>query len=100
VVLDATHIRRAHRDAARELARTVGVQSLAVEVVADETSVRARLESRRTEGLSPSDASWDVYKQQLSAYEPLTHDEGPTLRIEGGSRAAESVSLIVKALGL
>jgi hypothetical protein len=73
IVVDATFLTRGERD---RLARTCdgfGARHLFVDCVADETTVRRRLEARSAD--SVSEARWDVHARQARTREPLTDDE-------------------------
>jgi len=74
VVLDATHERRADRDAARELARSNGVPALLVRTSAGEAQVRRRL-ATRDEARAVSGARWDTYLEQRARFEPPAPEE-------------------------
>jgi aminoglycoside phosphotransferase family enzyme/adenylate kinase family enzyme len=74
-ILDATFQRRAHRDAARNVARQRGVPVLFIECVAPEEEVRRRLAERARADTDVSDADWAVYQQQRGTYEPFAADE-------------------------
>lgn len=74
-ILDATFQRRAHRDAARNVARQSGHPALFVECVTPEAEVRRRLAERARAGTDASDADWAVYQRQRENYEPFAADE-------------------------
>ncbi len=99
VVLDATHIRRADRVAARRVAEAAGVRFLAVEVVATEDVVRGRME-RRGEGTARSDARWGVYLEQRRRFEPLDEiAEDEVVRVDGGAPLRASVEAVLVRVG-
>jgi aminoglycoside phosphotransferase family enzyme/predicted kinase len=70
VVLDATFGTRRLRGVARGLAAEFGVRFLAVEVIAAEEVIRARMEARESTP-GASDARWDTYLAQRDRFEPL-----------------------------
>ena len=72
VILDASFLRRQHRQEARALAERTGVRFLAVECLADESPARERLHLRRSAVWSPSDGRWEVYRTQLERADLLT----------------------------
>ena len=72
VVLDASYRKRAWREAALDIARRANVPALALECVAPEEDVRARLERRSRRRRDPSDGRWEIYAHQKASYEPLT----------------------------
>lgn len=73
VVLDATFLRRRHRQWARRLAQEEGVRFLCIQLQAPEEEVHRRL-GRRWEGepQGASDADWRVFLAQKEAWEPPT----------------------------
>lgn len=70
VVLDATYISAANRAAARRVADAAGARFLAIEVVADEALVRARMAERGDASAPVSDARWEIYVEQRKGAEP------------------------------
>jgi hypothetical protein len=95
VVLDATHIRRGDRLAARRLAQDAGARFLAVHVIADEATVRARLDERAAAGAAVSDARWDVYLGQRERFEPPDElSETELVRIDSGRPLHENVARV------
>jgi predicted kinase len=70
VVLDATFLSRRLRARARKLALDRDLRFQAIEVIADEQTVKARLQARSA-GSSASDARWDTYLAQREHFEPL-----------------------------
>jgi aminoglycoside phosphotransferase family enzyme/predicted kinase len=76
-IIDATFQRRAHRDAARAVARAARVPILFVECVCPETELRRRLAERARQNADASDADWNVYLQQRVTYEAFAADEQP-----------------------
>ena len=99
VVLDATHISRGDRLAARRLARDPGARFLAVHVIADETLVRARLDERATAGEVVSDARWGVYVGQRDRFEPPDElAERELVRIDSGRPLHENVVEVLKRI--
>jgi len=102
VVLDATHGTRAARDAVRRMAERAGAPLLALEVGADEATVRTRLARRAAEPQSASDARWETYLAQRREFEPP--DELPAaarLRIDSARHLHENIERVLAAvLGL
>jgi aminoglycoside phosphotransferase family enzyme/predicted kinase len=70
VVLDATFLRRRHREMARRMAAQEGVRFLCVLLEAPAGEVRRRMERREEEGRDFSDARWEIYLAQREAWEP------------------------------
>lgn len=78
VLVDATFLRRQHRQWARRLAERAGARFLCLQVRAREATVRSRLYRRDQQGNDPSDARWEVYLAQKRSRErpdELTRDE-------------------------
>lgn len=72
VVLDATFGDQQQRANAQELAHATSARFLCVECLADEATVRQRLEERESSGLGPSDANWQIYIAQRQTFHPVT----------------------------
>ena len=75
VVLDASYLRRSHRDAALRLAYATDASFLALECEADEALIWERLSERRGEQRVVSDGRWEIYQRQQEQREPV--DELP-----------------------
>lgn len=75
VILDATFLRRAQRDAVRQLAAGLGVPCVILDFTADADVLRQRLRERAARGLDPSDADEGVLAEQIRTAEPLQPDE-------------------------
>lgn len=75
VVLDASFLKRAQRDAARQVAEDNGVPFLLLDCQAPEGVLEQRLTQRLREGNDPSDATLDVLHAQQASREPLAEDE-------------------------
>ena len=97
VVLDATHERRAERNAARMLARECGARAITLLVESDEALTRERLDARAAAGGSISGGTWDVYQAQRQRFEPPGPDEH-VLRVRRGDDLARDLDAIVRAL--
>lgn len=91
VVLDATY---QHRDERRKLVtrtRAIGKPVVLVECQCDESVLRERLRQRAERDDSASDATWEIYQQQMLGYEPPTSAEADLLvcaDTTGGTKAA------------
>lgn len=70
VILDASFMRRADRERARDLARNTGADFKAIECRLDEQAARKRLERRVRKG-SISDGRWEIYESQKRSFEPV-----------------------------
>jgi len=99
VILDATHIRRADRDAAAWVAKDAGVPMFGIELAVDEAIVRARLDARMAGPGTPSDAGWNVYLAQRERFQP-PHEVAASRRIsiDGGAPVRESIDAVVSAI--
>jgi aminoglycoside phosphotransferase family enzyme/predicted kinase len=74
-VVDAAFLRRDERDAFARLVAARGIPFVIVSCVADEGTLRARIEARRAAGSDPSEATLAVLERQLATHEPLADDE-------------------------
>jgi predicted kinase len=97
VVLDATHERRADRDAARTLASECGTGAIVLLVESDEQLTRQRIDARAAAGGSISGGTWHVYQAQRQRFEPPGTDEH-VLRVCRGDNFASDLDVIVRAL--
>jgi hypothetical protein len=75
VIVDATFLRAADREAFRCLAQAEGVPFNILDCQADVATLRRRIESRLEQGADASDATLSVLAQQQSAREPLSERE-------------------------
>ncbi|CAK6697715.1 putative protein [Synechococcus sp. CBW1107] len=75
VLLDATHLRAASRERARQLAQQLGAVPLLLEVRADQALLQQRLEQRGRRDDDPSDADLAVLLEQQRTAEPLSSAE-------------------------
>ncbi len=76
VILDATFIKRAHREKIARLAEKHRTPLFAIHCSASDRTVEERLARRASQGRDISDGRWDIYVQQKGAFEPL--DELPS----------------------
>ena len=97
VVLDATHERRADRDAARALALEHGVPAALVEVTAAEKDIRARLRAREA-GDGVSGARWATYLEQRARFEPPAPAE-TAIEVRPAAALDRAIDAVVTALG-
>jgi len=75
VILDASYLQRAHREAALRLAQELDASFVAVECEAAEALVWERLSERRGDQRVVSDGRWEIYQGQQERREPV--DELP-----------------------
>ncbi len=74
-ILDATFLRRAQRDAARQFAAQQGARCVMLDFDVDPALLRQRLRARTARGNDASDADEAVLDMQLQTAEPLQPDE-------------------------
>ena len=77
VVLDATYLKLAQRQAAHAVAEQAGVPFLILDCQAPQTVIAAWLAERQAEGRDPSDATLAVIQAQEAGREPLRDEELP-----------------------
>ncbi len=83
VIVDATFLRRADRDAFRQLARETDAAFVLLDCEAPETHLRRRIKARLAQNADASEANVDVLDFQLGTQEPLGQDElTETVRID------------------
>jgi len=75
VIVDATFLKRAQRDAFRNLAGRLGVPFAVLDFQAQETTLRQRIVARHEGGRDASEADLAVLEHQLASREPLAPDE-------------------------
>ena len=75
VVLDATYLKHAQRQAAAEVASATGVPFLVLDCQAPEAVIASWLAQRQAEKTDPSDATLEVVKAQQASREPLNATE-------------------------
>lgn len=75
VVIDATYLKKAQRDAASQIAEACGAPFIILECSAPDEVIAGWLEQRRLAGNDPSDATMDVVHAQQASRETLSEDE-------------------------
>lgn len=75
VVLDATYLKLAQRQAAHAVAEHAGVPFLILDCQAPQAVIAAWLAERQAEGVDPSDATLEVIRAQEAGREPLAASE-------------------------
>lgn len=75
VVIDATYLKLAQRQAAAQIAEAMGVPFLIIDCAAPKAVIEGWLAQRQAQNLDPSDATMDVIDAQLATREALTADE-------------------------
>lgn len=76
VIMDASFKKRSDRAAALKLAAGSGANFLAVECVADEATIKGRLERRKQAG-SVSDGRWEIFADIKKDFEKVDEISGP-----------------------
>ena len=77
VLVDATFMKRAHRQPFRKLADRHGVPFILLDCAADPDTLRARVVARRARGDDAAEADVEVLERQLRYDEPPAADENP-----------------------
>ncbi|MDH4228339.1 MAG: AAA family ATPase [Nitrospirota bacterium] len=97
VVLDATYLKAARRQAAREVAERAGVPCLTVSCEASPEVLAERVTKRAALGVDLSDATLEVLEQQWRDGEPLVGPERATaLVVDTRSQTADEVAQRVR----
>jgi aminoglycoside phosphotransferase family enzyme/predicted kinase len=99
VLVDATFMKRVHRQPFRELAARHGAPFILLDCAADPETLRARVAARRARGDDAAEADVEVLERQLRYDEPPAADENP-LKPNGDSdverlRAAIAAAIVV-----
>jgi len=97
-ILDATFQLRAHRDAARDVARRAAAPILFVECVCPPDEVRRRLRERGRRGDDASDADWAIYQQQRRRYEAFASDEADHVVVDTSQPPEVQIARIESAV--
>lgn len=95
VIIDGTFYRDSLRKQAQEIARKQGKRFFLVETRCPEDIVLKRLEKRKKNLRSPSDADVDVYYKIKGLFEPIEEDH---LIIDTGWNIKEGVKELVKKI--
>ena len=77
VLVDATFMKRAHRQPFRELADRHGIPFILLDCAADPDTLRERVAARRARGDDAAEADVEVLERQLQYDEPPAADENP-----------------------
>ncbi|WP_367598814.1 AAA family ATPase [Pseudomonas fulva] len=75
VVLDATYLKHAQRQAAAEVASQTGVPFLVLDCHAPDAVISSWLQQRQAQSQDPSDATLEVVQAQQASREPLAAEE-------------------------
>ncbi len=74
-ILDATFVRRSHRERIMKLAEKHGVPMVVIHCSASDSATETRLSRRLVENRDISDGRWEIFLEQKKIFEPL--DEIP-----------------------
>jgi predicted kinase len=88
VILDASFIRRSHRQLAVRIAKATGAQFACILLEARPETVRPRLDRRVAQGAGPSDARWETYLAQKRRFQRPSEIEDERLRTIGVRRGS------------
>jgi len=88
VIVDATFLMRADRDAFRTLAKDCNVEFSILAPQATYAQLRERILARRESGRDASEATVDVLAQQIQTIEPLEGEEHRVVLDVSGSRSS------------
>ncbi len=97
VLVDATFMKRAHRQPFRDLAARYGVPFILLDCVADPETLRARVAARRARGNDAAEADIEVLERQLRHDEPPAIDENP-LKTDGDTDVERLRAAIATAM--
>jgi len=100
VILDASYLRRAHRERALRLAIETEARFLALECEADEAHIWERLSERQGEERVVSDGRWEVYQAHQQRREPV--DELPVgshMVVETARPLRDQIASVLAHLG-
>ncbi len=98
VVLDATHAQAEHRREAAAVAGAAGVPALIVELRLTDDAALARIVNREHDPLRTSDATAEVYRQQVQHFEPVSPTEGTRLSLDASRPAGDLAREIAEAI--
>ncbi len=104
VIVDATFLKHAHRDAFRRIAAAHGVPFAIASCVAQEATLRERVVKRDREGKDASEAGVVVLERQIATQDPLAKDESELAIVfdqeRGGELADKALQELARRLGL
>jgi aminoglycoside phosphotransferase family enzyme/predicted kinase len=98
VVLDATHSRAIDRGAAARVALDAGVPFLIVEMRLSDDAALTRIQRRMRDPYRTSDATPEVFREQVRRFDPVTSAEGASLALDASISAADLAAEIADAL--
>jgi predicted kinase len=96
VILDATFYRHDYRKMMADIAEKAGKRTYRIKCTLPEEEIRGRLAKRKIEGMSASDADYDVYQELKGRFEPL---EGLHLEVDTSVGDSEVMEKIKEFIG-
>jgi aminoglycoside phosphotransferase family enzyme/predicted kinase len=90
LIVDATFLHRAEREAFRAIAQAAGAPFLILDFHVPLDELRARVSQRLARGDDPSEASLEVLERQIAAREPLTPAEMASAVVVDGASLARA----------
>lgn len=94
VIVDATFLRQAQRQPFMELASSLGVPFVILDVQASEETMRSRITARLEKQRDPSDATVEVLALQLCSHDAFTGDEQAHVVVVDTETGKERPSLL------
>lgn len=101
VILDAAFLNPRLRERAAELAREVGVELVVVETVCSAEIVHKRLEQRRRNALSISDADVQIYEKQrerVAVHPPSIPDRAHHVVVDTAAKSTSWIDPVIREL--
>ena len=98
VVLDATHSRAIDRGAAARVALDADIPFLIVETRLSDDAALTRIQRRMRDPYRTSDATPEVFHEQVRRFDPVTSAEGASLALDASIPAADLAAEIADAL--
>jgi aminoglycoside phosphotransferase family enzyme/predicted kinase len=103
VVVDATFLQSAQREAFRAIAAAAGARFAIADCVAPEATLRQRIAARTASGRDASDAGLAVLERQLATAQPLTgaeRAEAVTFETEDPAAQSAAIGALSRRLGI
>ena len=94
VLVDATFMKRDHRQPFRELAARHGVPFILLDCIADPATLRQRVAARRARGDDAAEAGVEVLERQLRYDQPPAADENPLKTNSDGDLERLQVAIV------
>jgi len=98
VVLDATHAKILDRKKAVDIAKIYGCKTLIIDLQTTKKESLNRIVSRNTDPLTVSDATSEVYLNQVEQFIPISEKEGQVMKIVNNNSPHTTVRQIMKKI--